>query len=80
MSGSDRTQAEVVSAVPLAEPTYVRIQAELERLAGRALDLHRRVDPGILGGLVVRVGDRRLDLSLAARLASLRERMSARPE
>ena len=37
------------------------------------LNVHYRVDPAILGGLIVRVGDRLIDNSLAARLAAMRQ-------
>lgn len=67
---------EIVSAVPLDDARFDRIVAELERLSRRSLVLRRRVDPSILGGLVVRVADRRLDLSLARRLDDLRSRLS----
>jgi F-type H+-transporting ATPase subunit delta len=57
------------------------ITAELSRILGRKVIAHMEIDPGILGGIVVRYGDRLLDASLRRRLLNLRERllMSAGP-
>jgi F-type H+-transporting ATPase subunit delta len=57
------------------------ITTELSRILGRKIVSHIDVDPGILGGIVVRYGDRILDASLRRRLLNLRERllMSAGP-
>ena len=52
-----------------------RIARELSRILGRDVTLHVRVDAAILGGIVVRYGDRVLDGSLQRRLQSLRTRM-----
>jgi len=69
MSGAN---AEVVSALPLtpAEEQAVRKDI-LEKLGGGAT-LTFRVDPTILGGLKIRVGDRVVDGSVAGRLESMR--------
>jgi F0F1-type ATP synthase delta subunit len=42
---------------------------------GELPELEFTVDPGILGGLVLKVGDRLIDGSVAGRLASLQERL-----
>ena len=65
-------QAEVVSAVPLADEERRRVEALLREMVGKEIRLTSRVDPGILGGLVARVGDRVIDGSTATRLRDLR--------
>lgn len=65
--------AEVTSALPLtAEEQDVVKQDVLARLGGSAT-VSFRVDPAILGGLVLRVGDRVVDSSVAGRLQDLRQ-------
>lgn len=51
------------------------ITAELSRILGRRVVPHVQIDPAILGGVVVRYGDRILDASLRRRLLNLRERL-----
>ncbi len=63
----------VTSAVPLTEAEQATIQKELAARLGKAVEVSFRVDPQILGGLVVRVGDRVLDGSFAGQLERLRE-------
>jgi F-type H+-transporting ATPase subunit b len=64
--------AEVTSALPLTASEQDTVRGEiLERLGGAATVVFR-VDPTILGGLVVRVGDRVVDGSLSGRLENLR--------
>lgn len=67
--------AEVTSALPLtADEQEVVKQDVLSRLGGGAT-VSFRVDPTILGGLVLRVGDRVVDSSVAGRLQDLRQSM-----
>jgi F-type H+-transporting ATPase subunit delta len=63
--------AEVVSAVPLGQAEIDRLKESVGRYAGRAVNLTTRVDPGLLGGLVVRVGSRMVDASLKTKLQQL---------
>jgi F-type H+-transporting ATPase subunit b len=68
MSGA---KAEVTSALPLTSDEQATIQRDLQ---GRgATEVEFKVDPQILGGLVVRVGDRVVDASMSSQLDSLRQ-------
>lgn len=69
-------QAEVTSAVPLTAEEQEALTRRLAARTGRRVRLAQRVDPTILGGLVVRLGDRILDASLATRLQLLRRRLA----
>jgi F-type H+-transporting ATPase subunit delta len=70
------TPATATSAAPL-EPTEVRgLTVRLEQLTGGSVELDLQVDPGILGGLIVRVGDRLIDGSVRGRLERLRNRLA----
>lgn len=70
-------------AVTLArEPDGTTLAAITERLSkvlGKAVIAHVRVDPAILGGIIVRYGDRVMDGSLRRRLLHLRGQMLAAP-
>jgi len=73
---SGAMKAQVTSALPLTEEEQ-RIVAEslAVQLGEPPPELEFSVDPGILGGLVLKVGDRLIDGSVAGRLASLQERL-----
>jgi F-type H+-transporting ATPase subunit b len=62
----------VTSAVPLTEAEQASIRADLAARAGSA-EVSFQVDPQIMGGLVVRAGDRVIDGSVAGQLEQLRQ-------
>jgi F-type H+-transporting ATPase subunit b len=64
-------EAEVISAVPLSAEEQTRVKKELA-----LTDASFRVDPRLLGGLRVRVGDRVVDGTVASQLDSLRGNLS----
>ena len=64
-------EAEVASARPLDEARKAELIRSLEASEGRKVSLKTRVDPALLGGLVVRIGSKMIDASLRAKLASL---------
>nr|WP_194299761.1 F0F1 ATP synthase subunit delta [Acetobacter conturbans] len=63
--------AEVVSAQPLTMAQRAQLQGKLAEAGYSRVSLQERVDPEILGGLVVRVGPRLVDTSLQSRLVRL---------
>ena len=63
--------AEVVSAVPLDEAQLASVKDAVARFAGRPVQLTTEVDPGLLGGIVVRIGSRMIDASLKTKLQNL---------
>ena len=63
----------VTSAVELDPEIAKRIGAEIEGQTGNTVELESRVDPDILGGLVVQVGNMVLDTSIKNRLEKLRK-------
>ncbi len=70
-------EAEAVSAVPLTDDETRRLHAGLQRATGKTIELKTRVDPDLIGGLYVRIGDRVLDRSVKGLLHSLGERLAA---
>jgi F-type H+-transporting ATPase subunit delta len=67
---------EVTSAVELDEQTVRLIQERVEQQTGRHVELTRRVDDGILGGLVVQVSNMILDASIRNQLERLRRQVA----
>ncbi len=66
-------QAEVTTAVPLDDAGRALIVRRLREIAGSSFTLDERVDPSILGGIVLRVDDRIVDRSVRTRLELLRD-------
>ena len=64
--------AEVTSALPLSKEEEEAVKKDVLAKAG-AKDVFFRVDPSILGGLVIKVGDKVLDGSVAGKLENLRQ-------
>lgn len=68
--------AEVTAIRQLDSDELARLSALVQQLTGcRQVTIEQRVDPSILGGVIVRVGDRVFDGSLARRLATLRRQL-----
>jgi F-type H+-transporting ATPase subunit delta len=63
--------AELTSAVALSEEQVAAVRQQLTAAVGQTVTLATAVDPGLLGGLVVRVGSRMIDASLRTKLQRL---------
>ena len=66
----------VTSAVQLDESLVRDIGDRIRRQTGREVELESRVDPDVLGGLVLRVGNMVLDASVRGRLEQLRKQVA----
>ncbi len=64
--------AEVISAVALSDAHVVQLKDTLKACVGKDVSLATRVDPSILGGLVVKIGSRMVDNSLKTKLTNLK--------
>jgi F-type H+-transporting ATPase subunit delta len=71
-------EASVVSAAPLEAREMRQIRGRLEAIAGARVEVETSVDPSLLGGIQVRLGDRLLDGSVRGRLERLRAALEAR--
>jgi F-type H+-transporting ATPase subunit delta len=67
--------ATAATALPLDEAELSALTARLGQLTGGTVELVVETDPGLLGGLVVRVGDRLIDGSVRGRLERLRNEL-----
>lgn len=70
-------RARVEVARPLTEEQSARLEDTLKSLVGSAVDLEVRVDPDLLGGMVVWVGSRMIDNSLRTKINRLQIAMKA---
>lgn len=67
--------AHVSSAFPLTEAEEANITASFEKLTGKSVVLHKEVDPELIGGILVRIGDRLYDGSVRGLLQRLEKRL-----
>ncbi|MEV6696531.1 F0F1 ATP synthase subunit delta [Streptomyces sp. NPDC051453] len=72
----DRTVAVVTTAVPLSDAQKQRLGAALAKLYGRQMHLNLDVDPEVLGGINVQVGDELINGSIADRIEDASRRMA----
>ena len=67
------TRAEVTSAAPLTDANVAALKESLRATSGgREVDLDTKVDPSIIGGLIVKLGSRMVDGSLKTKLNAIR--------
>jgi F-type H+-transporting ATPase subunit delta len=64
-------RAEVITAIPVDEALEKRIRDSLRKQLGQDVETTVRTDPSIIGGLVIRIGDRVIDDSLRTHLQQL---------
>ena len=67
--------AEVTVAEPLKREHVAALKDALKAVSGKDVDLNVKVDPAILGGLVVKLGSRMVDTSLRTKLNAIRHAM-----
>jgi F-type H+-transporting ATPase subunit delta len=73
--GPLRAIATVTSAIALTDAEKKALEDKMRRRFGQDLAFVYEVDPSILGGVVVRIGDKVIDGSVSGRLAALREKL-----
>ncbi|MGA2602850.1 MAG: ATP synthase F1 subunit delta [Verrucomicrobiia bacterium] len=75
-SATEKISGEVTTVVPIDNATLQRLAAELSRITGKSVQLFQKVDPLILGGAIIKVGDQIIDGSLRRRLDQIKERLA----
>ncbi|MCB1056172.1 MAG: ATP synthase F1 subunit delta [Acidobacteria bacterium] len=73
-----RVAVQVKSAVPLTDDLRTRLAAAVKKSTGSEARLQESVDPALVGGMVVQIGDSKMDASVVSRLKGLRAAMLAR--
>ncbi len=71
-----RLPVQVTSAVELSKETVKQIGDKIAQQTDRKVDLSSRVDPDILGGIIVQVGNSVLDASIRNRLENFRKQVA----
>ncbi|MGZ6328811.1 MAG: F0F1 ATP synthase subunit delta, partial [Candidatus Limnocylindrales bacterium] len=71
------TPATATSAAPLEADEVAALTERLRELTGGSIELAQRVDPALLGGVVVQLGDRLIDGSVRGRLERLRHELAS---
>lgn len=66
-------RAYVTSAMPLSEVNKKQIIADLEAVTGGTIELHTKVDAGLIGGFVLTLGDLQVDTSISSSLNRLKQ-------
>ena len=69
--------AQVRTALPLSAEQRGEVAARLRELTGEQIEMDEVVDPGLIGGIAVRIGDQLYDASVRSRLERLRARLTA---
>jgi F-type H+-transporting ATPase subunit delta len=67
--------AEVITAIPLDDKDIQKLTENLSVLVGKKVVLKSEVDPGVIGGIVAKVGGKLLDGSTRSKLAALRREL-----
>lgn len=70
-------KARITTAVPLAEAQRTSFVGRLEKATGKTIKADFAVEPALLGGATVQVGDHLIDASLRAQLDALREQLAS---
>lgn len=67
--------AEVTTAIPLDDDDKLRLAQRITDMAGKPVVLRTKVDPCVIGGIIIRIGDKLIDGSIRSKLASLRREL-----
>jgi F-type H+-transporting ATPase subunit delta len=73
-----RIEVAVASAVPLTDAQRQAVRAAVARRSGLEAILQETIDPALLGGLVVKIGDQKADASVATQIHALGQALLAR--
>jgi F-type H+-transporting ATPase subunit delta len=65
--------AEVTTAIPLDNDYQLKIAQRITDIVGKPVLLRPKVDPAIIGGIIIRVGDKLIDGSIRSKLAALKK-------
>lgn len=75
--GRNTVTAGVTSAVELNDAEKAGLDKTLAKMTGKTVQVSYSVDPSLVGGVVVRIGDKIIDGSVKTRLCDMRERLKA---
>lgn len=73
-----REIATVTTAVEITADLEQKVLAKAKQLAGKEITLEKKIDPAILGGFILRVGDQQIDASVANKLGELKRTFASK--
>ncbi|MCS6969008.1 MAG: ATP synthase F1 subunit delta [Cytophagales bacterium] len=76
---SNVEEGELVLAAPISETLLSQLQQKANLLAGKQVELNVKIDPNLIGGFVLTVGDKQLDESVRSQLNKLRQVFAYNP-
>ena len=68
--------AKVTTAIPMTNDLEIKVLAKVKELTSKAVTLENMVDESILGGFILRVGDKQYDASISNKLSKLKREFS----
>ena len=68
-----RVAVELTTAFELSDEEAASIVAQIEEASGRTVEATRKVDPALVGGMILQAGSLRVDASVRGRLERLRQ-------
>lgn len=68
----------LTTATKVDKATYDRLKAFIEHKSGETLELERTIDPDILGGFVLQIGDDRIDASVSGQLKRIKTDLTSK--
>ncbi len=71
----ERLKAELISTTEISRETYKFVKEKIEKIFGKKVGLEVKVDPDLIGGFVLKVGDKVLDSSLKTQLELLKRNL-----
>jgi F-type H+-transporting ATPase subunit delta len=71
-----RLEVEITTATLLSDDEAAEIADQISRASGRKVDMTRKTDPELIGGIVLQAGSLRLDASVRGRLERLRHELA----
>lgn len=74
-AGAPGKSARVTTTIPLSAEDRSKIEARIRSQYGADLAFDYRIDPAIMGGVVVRIGDVVIDGSVSGKLAAMKQKM-----
>lgn len=69
--------ADVITARPMSEAQSDKLKAKLETVTGKSVRVRPHIDESILGGVIVKIGDKRIDGSVTGRMQTLKAELLA---
>jgi len=72
----NKVEAVAITAVPMDKQDLLKLQVNLSMSSGKNVQLQNVVDPTIIGGVLVRIGNKVIDGTVKSRLANMQEQLS----